>query len=428
MNASHAYRALRNRNFKLYFIGQSISLVGNWMTRLATGWLVFRLTGSPLLLGVVAFAGQFVTFLLGPFAAAWLERIERRKLLVGTQLAAAVQSLTLATVTLLHVVDMRQIIALTVMQGVINAFDMPGRQSFLVQMVDDKADLGNAIAINSSMVNSARLVGPAIAGIVISLVGEGGCFLIDGVSYIAVIASLLMMRLPAHQSPPKGIKLIDQLRDGWKYVSTFRPVRSILVLMAVMSFLGFTAATLLPVIAGDVLRGGASTLAWLSGANGVGALVSALSLVFRKSVRGLTQMLLVSSLSLSVGLILLGLSHILLVSMLVITLVGFGMTQCMAASNTIIQTLVPEEKRARVMGYFTMAFFGTAPFGSLLAGWLAHQFGTMVTLVATGIGCLGGAAWFATALPGIRSDMRPIYQELGLIPRHEEEPVPDAAS
>lgn len=419
---NHAIRALRHRNFRLYFVGQGLSLIGNWVTRLATGWLVYELTGSPLMLGVVSFAGQIITFVLGPVAAAWMERFERRRFLVWTQAASMLQSFGLAYVTLTHIVTFPQVIALTVFQGLINAFDMPGRQSFLVQMVDDKADLGNAIAINSSMVNSARLVGPAIAGVTISLVGTGMCFFIDGVSYIAVIASLLMMRLPAHIKPAGGARLIDQLREGWQYVSTFRPMRVILLNLAATSFLGISYSVLLPIIAGDVMKGGASTLAWLTGASGVGALVSALTLVLRRSVVGLTRILNVASVLLGVGLVVLGLSHVMWLSMLALVFAGFGFIQVAAATNTIIQTLAPEDKRTRVMGYFTMAFFGSAPVGSLLAGAFAHQFGTMATLIITGLGCLVSASLFALALPKVRAEMRPVYQDLGLIPRPEPEP------
>ena len=223
---SHAWRALRHRNFKLFFSGQSISLIGTWMTRLATGWLVYRLTHSALLLGIVSFAGQILGFVLAPFAGVWVERLDRRKLLVWTQAAGAIQSLALAALTLAHVITLHEIIALSALQGVINAFDMPGRQSFLVQMVEDRQDLGNAIAINSSMVNGARLIGPAIAGIVIAAAGEGWCFLIDGVSYFAVIASLLLMRIQPLNIRRNAISMLEQMREGWDYVSTFRPIRT----------------------------------------------------------------------------------------------------------------------------------------------------------------------------------------------------------
>ncbi|MGA9733607.1 MAG: MFS transporter, partial [Candidatus Acidiferrales bacterium] len=306
---SHAWRALRHRNFKLFFAGQSISLIGTWMTRLATGWLVYRLTHSALLLGIVSFAGQIVAFLLAPIAGVWVERLNRRKLLVWTQAFAATQSLAMAALTLAHVITLWEIIALAAFQGLINAFDMPGRQSFLVQMVEDRNDLSNAIAINSSMANGARLVGPAIAGLVIAAVGEGWCFLIDGVSYFAVIASLVMMRIKPLDIRLRASSMLEQMREGWDYVRAFRPIRSILLLFVLISLMGYPYVVLLPIFAGHVLRGGATTLGWLTGASGIGALTSAISLAVRKSLAGLTRMLQIAAAMLGGALICFGLSH-----------------------------------------------------------------------------------------------------------------------
>lgn len=413
---SHAWRALRHRNFKLFFSGQSISLIGTWMTRLATSWLVYRLTHSALLLGIVGFAGQFVSFLLGPFAGVWVERLDRRKLLVWTQAAAAAQSLAMAALTLAHVITLWEIIALAAFQGLINAFDMPARQSFLIQMVEDRGDLSNAIAINSSMANGARLIGPAIAGLVIAALGEGWCFLIDGVSYFAVIASLLMMRIKRVDIAQNAASMLEQMREGWDYVRAFRPIRTILLLFALLSLMGWPYSVLLPIFAGQVLHGGAATLGWLTGASGIGALISALSLAIRKSVVGLTRMLQIAAGILGGALILFGLSHTLWLSLVLLVFVGFGLIQGASISNTIIQALVAEDKRARVMSYYTMAFFGAAPFGSLLAGALAHRIGAPHTVIVTGAFCLAGALWFTLELPKIRTVMRPIYQEMGLLP------------
>jgi MFS family permease len=412
---SHAWRALRHRNFQLFFAGQSISLIGTWMTRLATGWLVYRLTRSALLLGVVSFAGQIVSFALGPFAGVWVERLNRRKLLVWTQAAAAVQSLALAALTLANVMTIGEIIALTAFQGLINAFDMPARQSFLVQMVDDRRDLGNAIAINSSMANGARLIGPAIAGVVIAVAGEGWCFLIDGASYFAVIASLLMMRIRTAKVRRHATSMLAQMREGWDYVSQFRPIRTILLLFSLISLMGWPYSVLLPVFAGQVLHGGPHTLGWLTGASGIGAFLSAISLALRKSVLGLTRMLQIASGTLGGALILFGLSHTLWLSLVLMVFAGFGLIQCAAVSNTIIQTLVPEDKRARAMSYYTMAFFGSAPFGSLLAGALAHRVRAPDAVIATGVCCLAGSLWFTIQAPKLRASMRPIYREMGLL-------------
>ena len=273
---SHAWRALRHRNFRLFFSGQSISLIGTWMTRIATGWLVYRLTGSALLLGWVGFFGQIPTFLLAPFAGVWVDRLDRRNVLLWTQVLAAVQSLLLAGLTLSNKITVWEILVLSAFQGLINAFDMPGRQAFMVQMIEDRQDLGNAIALNSSMVNMARLVGPSLAGLVIGAFGEGYCFLIDGLSYIAVIASLALMRIkPLPPRSGAAASMLAQLKEGWAYVSGFAPVRTILLLFALVSLMGMPYIVLMPIFAAQVLRGGPHTLGMLMGATGVGALVSA---------------------------------------------------------------------------------------------------------------------------------------------------------
>jgi len=425
---SHAWRALRHRNFKLFVAGQSISLIGTWMTRIATSWLVWRLTHSAWLLGVVGFAGQIFTFLLAPFAGVLIERMDRRRLLVWTQALAAVQSLAMAALTLAGIITIHEIVGLSVLQGVINAFDMPGRQSFLVQMVEDRQDLGNAIAINSSMVNLARLIGPALAGLVIAWVGEGYCFLIDGVSYLAVIASLLMMVVKPAEIRRVTTTMFAQLKEGWSYVAGFRPIRTILLLFSLISLMGFPFMVLLPIFAGQVLHGGPHTLGFLTGASGIGALASAISLALRKSVRGLTTMIQVSALLFGGGLILFGLSHVLWLSLVFMLISGFGMMQGLAASNTVIQTLVPEDKRARVMSYYTMAFVGMAPFGSLLAGGMAHHIGAPHTVVVTGAACVLGAIWFTTQLREVRAVMRPIYQEMGILPDPGQPALEDRAA
>jgi MFS family permease len=413
---SHAWRALTHRNFRLFFGGQSVSLVGTWMTRIATSWLVYRLTGSALLLGLVGFAGQIPTFLLAPFAGVWVDRLNRQRVLVVTQVLAMLQSFALAGLTLAKIITIHEILALSVFQGLINAFDMPGRQAFMVEMVEDRQDLGNAIAINSSMVNMARLIGPSLAGIVIAAVGEGYCFLIDGISYIAVIASLLMMRLPAVAIQRAATSMLEQLKEGWVYVSEFTPVRNILLLFAIVSLMGMPYTVLMPIFAGRILQGGPSTLGFLMAAVGIGALISGISLALRKTVLGLGKMIPIAAAMFGGGLILFATSRVLWISLVLLLVTGFGMMQQMAASNTIIQTIVPEGKRGRVMSYYTMAFVGMAPFGSLLAGVLAHAMGAPLTLILSGLGCIAGAAWFATRLKNIRSLIRPVYIDLGILP------------
>jgi MFS family permease len=424
---SHVWRALRHRNFRLFFSGQSVSLIGTWMTRIATSWLVYRLTGSALLLGLVGFVGQIPTFLLAPFAGVWVDRLDRRHVLLWTQALAAVQSLLLAGLTLGNRVTIGDILVLSAFQGLINAFDMPGRQAFLVQMVEDRQDLGNAIALNSSMVNLARLLGPSLAGLVIAAFGEGYCFLIDGLSYFAVIASLALMQIKPPTTARAATSMMAQLKEGWVYVSGFAPVRTILLLFALVSLMGMPFVVLMPIFASQVLHGGPHTLGMLMGASGVGALVSAFSLAVRKTVLGLGRMIPIAAASFGAGLILFGLSRVMWFSLLMMLLVGFGMMQGMAASNTIVQTLVPEDRRGRVMSYYTMAFVGMAPFGSLLAGSLAHWLGAPRTVMITGSAVILGALWFASRLKAIRVEIRPIYQAMGILPASLEPAVEDAA-
>jgi MFS family permease len=412
---SHAWRALRHRNFRLFFGGQTISLVGTWMTRIATAWLVYRLTKSALLLGTVSFAGQIPSFFLAPLAGVIVDRTDRRRVLVWTQSLAMVQSLLLAWLTLSHRINITEILLLSVFQGLINAFDMPGRQSFMVQMVEDRNDLSNAIAINSSMVNVARLVGPSLAGLVIAVSSEGWCFLVDGISYIAVIVSLLMMHVPTTAVRRATASMFEQMREGWAYVWDFIPVRTILILFALISLMGMPYMVLMPIFAAGVLHGGPHTLGFLMGAAGAGALVSAFSLVLRRSVRGLTKMIPTAAIVFGAGLFFFGMSRWLWLSLVLMLFVGFGMLQGMTVSNTIIQTLVPEDRRGRVMSYYTAAFMGMAPFGSLLAGSLAHWIGAPRTVMLTGSCCIAGGLWFWSRLPAIRREMRPVYEQLGII-------------
>ncbi len=416
---SHAWSALRHRNFRLFLCGQTVSLLGTWMTRLATAWLVYRLTHSAFLLGIVGFASLIPAFFLVPFAGVWIEQIDRRKLIVCTQAVAAVQSLAMAALTLTHHINIAEVIALSALQGIVDGFDLPARQSFLIHMVEDKQDLPNAIAINSSMNNGARLVGPAIAGLVVASLGEGWCFLIDGLSYLPVIASLVAMRLSPHPAAPPKSTMLRQMREGWDFVRNFPPIRTILLLFALVSLMGYPFSTLLPIFAGQILHGGAHTLGWLTSASGVGALTSGISLTLRKSPAKFTRIIAGSTLLFGVSLIFFGLSHSLWLSLLLMFFAGFGMLQVASASNTVIQTLVPDDKRARVMGYYTMAFVGSAPFGALLAGSLAHWIGAPLTVVLTGACVVAASLYFALQLPRLHCLIDPIYREKGILPPAE---------
>ncbi|HEY7335282.1 MAG TPA: MFS transporter [Bryobacteraceae bacterium] len=413
-------RALRSRNYRLFFTGQTVSLIGTWMTRVATSWLVYRLTDSALLLGVTGFAGQIPAFFLAPIAGVWLDRWDKHRALVVTQVLAMLQSFALAALALSGTINIWWITFLVLAQGFINAFDMPARQSFVIEMIEDRGDLSNAIALNSSMVNGTRLVGPAIAGVVIAAVGEGWCFFIDGASYIAVIASLLAMRIEKGQAKRPKKRVWDELSEGWRYVTGSPAIRSILLLLGLVSIVGMPYTVLVPIMAGNVLHGGPNTLGFLMGMSGVGALASAISLALRRTVVGLGRMIAISAGVFGAGLIVFGVSRLVWLSMLTMILTGFGMMQQMAASNTILQTIVDDDKRARVMSFYTLSILGVTPIGSLLAGAIAARFGAPATMVWGGILCAAGSAWFFRKLPEIRRIIRPIYIELGIIPEVAE--------
>jgi MFS family permease len=408
-------RALSHRNFRLFFSGQSVSLIGTWITRIATSWLVYRLTNSALLLGVVGFCGQIPTLLLAPIAGVIVDRSNRHKLLVWTQVLSALQSLALALLAFSGRITVDWILFLQVVQGTINAFDTPVRQSFVVQMVEDRADLPNAIALNSTMVNGSRIIGPSIGGIIIAAVGEGWCFMIDAISYIAVIISLLMMRVPKTESRMRGGGMMAELRDGYQYVSRFAPVRTALILLAIVSSMGMPYTILMPMIASTVLHGGAHTLGFLMTASGLGAVAGALYLASRASVVGLGRIMVISTLTFGVGLVVFGLVRWLWLALVVLPFVGAGFMVEMASTNTILQTITEEHLRGRVMAFYTMAFLGTAPIGSLLSGVIADRIGAPATIMVGGVAVVGGALWLALRLPRLRELVRPIYVERGIL-------------
>ena len=413
---SSPFRALRSRNYRLFFIGQGISLIGTWMTRLATAWLVYRITDSAFLLGAVSFAGQIPSFFIPPLAGVWVDRWDRHKVLVATQVLAMVQSLALAALTLTGHINMPWIIGLTLFQGVINAVEIPTRQSFVVRMIEDRADLSNAIALNSSNFNAARLVGPAIAGALVAAVGEGYCFLIDGLSYIAVIGGLLAMKLTRDDRPRSDKHVWHELTEGWKYVAGSAAIRSILIFLAVIGIVGAPYTVLTPMIAGQTLGGGAHTLGFLMAASGIGALVCAVKLVLRTTVAGLGRLMASAVAMFGVSCVLLGISHWFWISMVLMTLTGYGLMYQIVATNTIVQTIVEDDKRGRVMSFYTIALLGSAPIGSLLGGALAARIGVQPTFIISGIACALAALWFWKQLPEIRRAVRPRYVELGIIP------------
>jgi MFS family permease len=409
-------RALRSRNYRLFFSGQIVSLIGTWMTRVATSWLVYRVTDSAFLLGFTSFASQIPILFLSPIAGVLVDRWDRHRTLVMTQVLSMMQSFALAALALSGVITVWEIVVLVLFQGIINAFDMPVRQSFVIQMIDRREDLGNAIALNSSMVNGARLVGPAVAGMVIAGVGEGYCFLIDGFSYLAVIVSLLAMHVERIAARPVSRRISSEISEGWQYVKDSHPISAVLLFLALVSLVGMPYTTLMPIFAGPILHGGPHTLGFLMAAAGVGALTGAITLAMRPSVLGLGRVIVWSGATFGAGLIGLGLSRHLWLSLLCIAAAGFGMMRHMASSNTILQTIVTEDKRGRVMAYYSLAFQGIAPFGSLAAGAIAARIGAPWTILSGGIFCIAGATAFALNLPRLRRFVRPIYAELGLLP------------
>jgi MFS family permease len=409
-------RALRHPNYRLFFFGQGISLIGTWLTRVAMSWLVYRLTGSALLLGTVGFASQLPTLLLAPIAGVLVDRWSRHRVLVITQALAMVQSAMLAGLALTGTIAVWHVLVLGAFQGLINGFDTPARQAFVVEMVEAREDLANAIALNSSMVNVARLLGPSIAGVLIAAVGEGWCFAIDAMSYLAVIASLLAMRLRPRERPLSHARIWADLLEGFRYAAASVPIRSILLLLALVSLTGTPYTVLMPIFASRVLGGGPHTLGLLMAAAGVGAVAGALWLASRRSVLGLGRTLASAGFLFGAGLIAFSFSRWLWLSLPLLTAIGGGMMVQMAASNTLLQTVVDEDKRGRVMSLFTMAFFGMAPFGSLAAGWLGDRIGAASTVRWGGVATLVGVALFARKLPELRRLVRPIYVRLGILP------------
>jgi MFS family permease len=409
-------RSFRYRNYRLFFGGQSVSLIGTWIQRIAVPWLVYRLTGSAFLLGVVGFAGLIPTFLLAPLAGVLSDRWNRRHILIATQILAMIQSLLLAFLFFSKSIQVWHIVLLSIFLGCVNALDTPARQSFVVEMVEKKEDLGNAIALNSSMVHSARLLGPSIGGVLIAAMGEGICFLLNGVTYTAVILSLLVMKVAPRKVSSQNAKVLPGLKQGFSYVFGFAPIRSIILLIGLVSLMGMPYAILMPVFAREILHGGSHTLGFLMGASGVGAFIGAIYLASRRSVLGLEKVIPISAALFGIGLITFSLSRLVSLSLGLLVVVGLAMVMQMASSNTILQTIVDDDKRGRVMSFYSMAFMGTAPFGSLLAGGLASSIGAPNTLLIGGISCILGAMVFASKLARLKEMVRPIYVRLGIIP------------
>lgn len=412
-------RALRSRNYRLFFAGQGISLVGTWMQMVAVGWLVYRLTNSTMLLGLTGFAGQIPVLLLAPLGGVAADQWPLRRLLVITQTLSLVQALLLAGLTLSGIVSPAAIITLSAFLGIVNALDMPVRQAFVVEMLADPADLGNAIALNSLLVNGARLVGPALAGVLIAALGEGLCFLLNGISYIAVIAALLAMRVPARPARGAIRPIAAELAEGFRYALGFPPIRDVLALLAVFSLMGMSYATIMPAFVRDVLHGDSRVYGLLLGTTGLGALVGATLLAARRSARGLGRTIAAGAMLFGGGLCIVAVFRTIALAAVLLPIVGLGMMLQIVASNTVLQILVDDDKRGRVMSLYAMAFLGMTPFGSLLVGGLAHSLGTPLALQIGGVCCLLGGLVFAGRLPALRPLARAIYLRKGLITQED---------
>ena len=414
-------RSLAHRNFRLFFAGQTISLLGTWMQSTAMIWLVYRLSkeqgrDSAVLLGITNFAGQIPVLFLGLVAGVFSDRWNRQRIVIATQALSMIQAFLLGYLTVTHLITINQLIFLCLCLGCINAFDMPTRQAFMTEIVDAAADLPNAIAINSSMVNGARLFGPSIAGIVINLVGEAICFLLNGVSFLFVIAALLAMKITPRPRRASHGSVVGGLHEGFVYAFGFAPVRAILLLVAMTGLVGMPYVVLLPIFAGDILHGDARTFGFLAGASGVGALSGSLYLASRSTVVGLGRWIAGTAGTFGLALIAFSFSRHVWLSMPLLCVAGFSVVVQLASSNTILQTIVDDQKRGRVMGLYTVAFLGMAPLGSLMAGGLASRIGTPATVRLGGAVCVLGSVLFARQLPKIRQIVRPIYAQMGILP------------
>ena len=405
-------RALRHRNFQLFFSGQLISLIGTWMQTVAQSWLMYKLTGSALKLGEVGFASQIPVFLVAPLGGITADRVNRQRLVIATQIASMILAGILAWLTLTGVVQPWHIFVLAALLGVVNAFDIPGRQSFIIDMVG-KEDLMNAIALNSSMFNGARVIGPMVAGILVPLIGEGWCFAANAISYVAVIINLFLMRVHCAPRASKHSP-IEDIIEGFRWVNQTKVIRALLLLLGLVSLVGMPYTVLMPIFADKILHGGARGLGILMGATGVGALFGALTLAAKTGVKGLGRWVAFACGGFGISLCLFSFSHFFWLSVVLLMPAGYSMMLQMACSNTLVQTMVPDQLRGRVMSVYSMMFMGMAPIGAFFGGALAHRLGAPFTVAVGGVACILGAIWFGRALPELRIEARRLIIAQGM--------------
>lgn len=417
----HSLRAFRHRNYRLFFFGQSLSVIGSWTQQIAMSWLVYRLTGSAWLLGVTAFAGQFAILLFAPFGGIWADRLDRRRLLIITQGLAMLQGFALAVLTYAGLVEVWHVIAMATLLGIVMAFDSPIRQSFTSEMVPSKQDLPSAIAFNAAMQNGGRMIGPTIAGILLTMSSEAFCFLANGVSKLAVIASLAMMVVVPYVRPPTKTRIWASFKEGVVYAWDLVPIRLLLPIVALMSFMVTPYLTLMPIFAAEIFTGGASTLGFLISGAGFGGIVGMIYLASRRDVRGLARWVVFASALAGVAIIGFAYSRMLPLSLILITVTGFGIIVTANSTSQILQTIVDDDKRGRVMSFFVMAFMGMQPIGSLAAGALASWIGATHTLALGGLCTIAGSYALWLKLPLMRQHIQPIYIRLGIMPAQPPE-------
>lgn len=415
-NLKAIFRSFSSRNYRLFFTGQLISLSGTWIQIIATSWLVYRLTNSAFTLGLVTFLSQVPSFFFAPFAGVYVDRWNKHKALIFTQFVSMLQASTLAALTLTGNIKIWHIMLLSIVLGLTNAFDMPIRQSFVIEMIENREDLGNAIALNSSLVNLTRLIGPAIAGILVAKFGEGICFMINAITFIAVIVALLFMRIKIIKSEHTHMHAFVELKEGFRYTFGFPPLRDTLVLLAVLSFATMQYTVLMPIFAKDILKGGSDTLGFLMASTGIGALIGAIYLASRKTVLGLGRLMAAAAFLFGFTIIIFAFSENFVLSMILLFFAGGGFITVIATSNTILQTITDDDKRGRVMSFYTMAFMGMAPFGSLAAGAVAQRIGGPLTIMISGIISIACGTILTLRLPKLRKMVRPVYVKKGIIP------------
>jgi MFS family permease len=410
------FSSLRSRNYRLYFTGQGISLIGTWMQNIALSWLVYRLTGSVFLLGLIGFTSQIPTFVLSPFAGVLTDRYNRHRLMMLAQILFMLQALTITLLVLFNVIEVWHIIALSIVFGIISAFDAPARQSLVIDLIDKPEHLGNAIALNSALFNAGRLVGPAIAGVTIALVGEGFCFLLNTISFVAVIIALSLIKIPTKKKTTQQTDFKKSFIEGFHYTFQSLPIRTLIIVLAVLSLFGFPFIVLLPAYAKEILHGNADTLGFLMSALGAGALTGALYMAARNSIRGLGRIISVNIMLLGLSVVLASFSEKMYFSLIVFFFGGLSMILSLAAINTMLQTIADEDKRGRVMSFYAMALMGTTPIGNLLAGSIASGIGIPYTILIGGAITIISGVWFQLNRKSFRQYVRNIYINKGILP------------